>query len=132
MTAASPDIVRRNARRLGFIAVAFGVAIIGSHIESGRERWSAAAWSFALEVPGSPATWGVVILIAGLAILAGKHRFGYWVGFLWFCALAFAAAMALGRDIFGPGTFTAVNPLSVVAWTVFASMFRQQIVDEHA
>lgn len=128
----SPRIVRRNARRLGVIALAFGVTIIGSHIESGRERWAASAWSFALEVPGSPATWGAFILIAGILIFAGRRTAGYWVAFLWFCALAFAAVMALAGDIFQRGEIHAVNPLAVVAWVTFASMYRQQIDDERA
>lgn len=125
-------IVRRNSKRLGIIAVAFGVAIIASHIESGRERWSASAWAFALEVPGSPATWGAVILVAGLLILTGRQRLGYWTAFLWFCALAFAAGLALASDIFNSGEIRAVNPLSVITWTIFASMYRQQIDDERA
>lgn len=125
-------IVRRNSRRLGIIAVAFGATIIASHVESGRERWSASAWSFALEVPGSPATWGVFILVAGILILAGKRRLGYWIAFLWFCALAFAAGLALANDIFTRGEIHAVNPLSVITWTIFASMYRQQIDDERA
>lgn len=66
------SLIRRNGRRLGVIALAFGIAIVGSHIESGRARWSASAWSFALEVPGSPATWGPVILIAGILIRFGN------------------------------------------------------------
>lgn len=131
-TSHAPSVIPRNARRLGVIAVAFGVAIIGSHIESGRERWSAPAWSYALEAPGSPATWGVVILAAGLLILLGKHRIGYWIAFLWFCALAFTAGLALAGDVFNRGEIRAVDPLSVIAWTVFASMYRQQIDDERA
>lgn len=130
MTDEASAIIRRNARRLGIIALVFGVAIIGSHIESGRDRWSASAWSFALEVPGSPATWGVFILAAGLLILTGKHRLGYWTAFLWFCSLAFASGMALATDILNRGEIHAVNPLSVAAWTVFASMYRQQLDDE--
>ncbi|MGE2733868.1 hypothetical protein [Mycolicibacterium vaccae] len=131
------QIVRRNARRLGIIALAVGIAIVGSHIESGRERWSAPAWAFALEVPGSPATWGAVILVAGILILAGVRRarirrVGYWIAFLWFCALAFSAGLALATDIFTSGEIRAVNPLAVICWTVFASMFRQQIDDERA
>lgn len=128
----TPDLVRRNARRLGIIALAFGIAIIGSHVESGRERWSASAWSFALEVPGSPATWGCVILAAGIVILAGKRRLGYWMAFLWFCALAFSAGLALAGDIFDRGEIHAVNPLSVITWMILASMYRQQIDDERA
>lgn len=127
-----PKVVERNARRLGIIAVAFGTVIVGSHIESGRDRWSASAWTFALEVPGSPATWGAVILAGGLLILAGKRRAGYWISFLFFCALAFAAGLALATDILQQREIHAVNPLSVLTWVILASMYRQQIDDERA
>lgn len=125
-------IVRRNSRRLGIIALAFGIAIIASHLESGRDRWGAPAWAFALEVPGSPATWGAVILTAGALIYTRWARAGYWTAFLWFCALAFASGLALAADIFGGGDVESVNPLSVVTWVIFASMYRQQIDDERA
>lgn len=126
-------IVARNARRLAYIALAFGIAIIGSHIESGRDRWAASAWSFALEVPGSPATWGVVILAAGILIIRqNARRIGYWIAFLWFCSLAFASGLALADDIFTGDEIRAVNPLSVITWTIFASMYRQQLEDERA
>jgi hypothetical protein len=131
VTAPAPNIVPRNANRLGIIALAFGIAIIGSHLESGQERWSASAWSFALEVPGSPATWGVIICTAGVLIFTRWRRIGYWAAFLWFCALCFASGLALAEDVFS-GSLHAVNPLSVITWTVFASMYRQQIDDERA
>ena len=124
------ELVARNGRRLGIIALAFGTIIIGSHIESGSQRWSASAWAFALEVPGSPATWGAVLLAAGLLIrFSRRRRLGYWTAFLWFCSLAFAAGIALAEDVFG-GTIHLVNPLAVATWTVLASMYRQQLDDE--
>lgn len=136
MTFRAAAIVRRNAWSLGVLALAFGVVIIGCHIESGKERWSAAAWSYALEVPGSPATWGALALTAGLVVTFGcryeRRRIrlvGLWLGAGWFCGLAGAAVLAFADDIRDPAINT-VNPLSIVAWLAFASMHVLQIRDE--
>lgn len=131
------SVITRNGWLLGVIATLFGAAIIGSHIESGQTRWSASAWSFALEVPGSPATWGVAILIAGILLLLGSWKkrenlriAGAWAACMWFCALDFAAVLALMHDLFDKTPDT-VNPLSVCTWSVFAVMYRLHIQDEH-
>ena len=131
-------IIRRNAWLLGVIAALFGLTIIGSHIESGQARWSASAWSFALEVPGSPAAWGAIILLAGLGLLYGIWKdigrlriASAWLGCLWFCSLDFAALLALGQDLFDD-SLDSVNPLSALTWTVFAVMYRLHVQDENA
>lgn len=128
-------IVRRNAHALGVIAVAFGATIVACHVESGASRWSAAAWAFALEVPGSPATWGVIILAAGAVLLYGHYRDQYrtrlysaHLAFWWFCSLAAAAMIALGDDIMDNAD--QVNPLSLITWALLAWMYRLQIHDE--
>lgn len=135
MTVCDAAIIRRNARALGWIATAFGGTIVASHIESGSARWTAAAWSYALEVPGSPATWGAVILGAGLVMLWGCYRYrlgarllGARIAFLWFCALDAAAVLAY--DMLDANPVDTVNPVAVIAWTCFAVMFRLHINDE--
>ncbi|GAS98881.1 M6 family metalloprotease domain protein, precursor [Mycolicibacterium canariasense] len=137
MTALGAAIISRNARALGWIATAFGATIIASHVESGSTRWTAAAWTYALEVPGSPATWGAVILAAGLALLYGCRResirarlLGARIAFLWFCALDAAAVLAFTSDMLDNPVDT-VNPLAVIAWTCFAVMYRLHIKDEN-
>lgn len=131
------EIVDREGRFLGWLAAAFGTTIIASHIESGQARWSAAAWSFALEVPGSPATWGAVILAGGAALLCGLmrdrrrlHMLGAWIGFVWFIALAVAALLAFSADLFDDRSLNLVNPLSMLTWVAFASMYQLHIQDE--
>lgn len=132
----SPRIVRRNGWSLGWLAVAFGVVIIASHIESGGARWAAPAWQFALHVPGAPATWGALILLAGVAILYGSRRHdvrwrvrGAWVAFWWFCALSAAAGISFSSDL-ADGGLNLVNPLAVLTWGCFAGMYRLHIRDE--
>jgi hypothetical protein len=137
VTALGAAIIRRNARALGWIATAFGATIIASHIESGSTRWTAAAWSYALEVPGSPATWGAIVLAAGLTVLYGcrwnsrrARVLGTRIAFLWFCALDAAAALAFVSDMLDTDPVDTVNPLAVIAWTCFAVMYRLHIHDE--
>ncbi|MCG7595936.1 hypothetical protein [Mycobacterium sp. PSTR-4-N] len=132
----SSRIVHRNSLCLGVIAVAFGATIIGCHIESGGRRWAAAAWTFALKVPGSPATWGGLVLVAGVLIIAGYRRerqrlriIGCWLAFWWFTALAAAACIAFAADLIR--NEDVVNPLSLITWLCFAAMFRLHIRDEH-
>ena len=110
------------------IAVTFGAVIVACHIESGRQRWAAAAWRYAALVPGSPSTWGVLVLAAGLLLAYGHVRkarrvlvAGYSTVFLWFCVLAAAAAAAVTEDLV-EGTRQA-NPLAVVAWLGFAVLY---------
>lgn len=130
-------VYRRNAWCLGTLATAFGATIIACHIESGSLRWSASAWAFALEVPGSPATWGAVALLAGALVLYGnakRHRrsrlWGCWIAFIWFCSLAVAALTTFVADLASDNP--TVNPLAFITWTTFAAMFRMQIQDERA
>jgi hypothetical protein len=120
---ARDQVIKSNGWALAWLAAMFGVAIIGCHIESGGKRWAAAAWQFALQVPGSPATWGVVILGAGVAMLYGCFRhnrkayhYGCCVAFGWFVVLCGASFLAFLTD-------PVVNPLSPLAWGYIAFMF---------
>ena len=113
------------------LAIAFGVIIVACHIESGLGRWQAAAWRYAAGVPGSPATWGVVILAAGLVLVFGQCRssvgalrLGYRVIFWWFTFLCAAALLAMGQDLLD-GT-RAANPIAPLAWFGFAYLYRSR------
>lgn len=124
--------IRRDDWFLAWLAIAFGSIIIICHIESGASRWAAAAWHYAVRVPGSPATWGVTILIAGAALLYGNFRrkprcamLGYGLAFLWFCVLSSAATWAMIDDI-NTGTRLA-NPLSLIVWPAFAYLYQARI-----
>ncbi len=128
-------IVSRNSWCLAWVAITLGIAIIASHVESGRARWAAAAWKVAQQVPGSLASWGVVILLAGLLIVIGQRHGIAWrliglsTGFVWFCILAAATVDALWIDQHdGPPNTT--NPLSTIAWLCFAAMYCLQVRDE--
>lgn len=114
---------------LTLIAITFGVVIIACHIESGRKRWVATAWHYALIVPGSPATWGAVILVGGLLMAYGRAYsniramyVGAWIAFGWFCVLTGTVGAAVSGDLFN-GTRTA-NPVAAVTWFGFACLYR--------
>lgn len=123
-------LIDRNGWALAWVATVCGVAIIAAHIESRASRFSAASWHYALQVPGSPATWGVVILTAGLLLLYGASRdaqrachAGFLLAFLWFCGLDAAAFLALSKDMLDLTPVNRVNPLSVVFYTYLAWMY---------
>lgn len=126
---ARDELVARLGWGFTGLAILTGVAIIACHIESGARRWQAAAWQFALQVPGSPATWGVIILTGGLLMLAGRilhhraiFRAGCFVGFWWFtilCGTSFAAFL----------TDPDVNPLGTIAWGAFAFVYGSLVTE---
>lgn len=126
---ARDDFIARLGWGATIFAIVVGVSIIGCHVESGARRWTAAAWQFALNVPGSPATWGVVILVAGLLMLYGKvwhsrrpYHVGCVIGFGWFILLCGAALMAFIND-------PVVNPLGPIVWGfaafIYGSLFNE-------
>lgn len=119
---ARDETIERLSWGLPVLALLVGGAIIACHLESGGRRWAAASWQFALQVPGAPATWGVVILVAGIAMVVGKllgardrfcYRAGTWLAFWWFVVLCAASLLAM----FNNGT---VNPLSPITWGAIA------------
>lgn len=91
------------AQLLSVYAIVQGVfAIVGD-----PERWSASTFEILLRVPGSPATWGVVIASAGVLSLAGtifgKLRLvtiGMFISSVWstFFAIGFLAAILTDDD----------------------------------
>ncbi|QDH91713.1 hypothetical protein SEA_PHRAPPUCCINO_35 [Mycobacterium phage Phrappuccino] len=128
-------IIRRNGWALSWLATIFGITIIACHIESGKARWSSSVWEYALQVPGSPATWGFVILASGLMLLYGNrdpHRqrirnIGYWIGFWWFCALDATAMLSLIDDLVDADPLNIANPLAVISWTYVAYIYRERV-----
>lgn len=124
--------IRSDDLFLSWLAVVFGAVIIVCHLESGASRWQAAAWQYAVRVPGSPATWGVVILAAGVAMVYGNRtgrtrlaKYGYCTASWWFCILSSAAALAMLDDI-ASGSREA-NPLSLVVWPAFAYFYWSRV-----
>lgn len=126
---ARDDFIARLGWGATVFAILVGLAIIGCHLESGARRWTAAAWQFALNVPGSPATWGVFILAAGLLMLYGKVRsarmpyhVGCLIGFSWYVLLCGAALMAFISD-------PEANPLGPIVWGfaafIYGSLFNE-------
>lgn len=126
---------RRTGWFLALTAFAFGAVIIACHLESGVRRWQAAAWRYAALVPGSPATWGIVILTAGILLLYGcttRSRralvVGFTIAFLWFSVLTAAAGLAVVDDLLG--STRQANPLAVVAWMAFAVLYADAADDQ--
>lgn len=127
----APTNRRTDDAFLAGLAVAFGLVIVACHIESGLGRWQAAAWRYAAGVPGSPATWGVVILAGGIALAYGQCRdsaralrLGHRLVFWWFTFLCAAALLAMGHDL-SDGTRQA-NPIAPLAWFGFAYLYRSR------
>lgn len=66
----SPWIVQALARLTATFAVVQGASIVWG----GPRRWSSAAFTTALAVPGAPASWGIALALFGLAVLVGTFR----------------------------------------------------------
>lgn len=127
-------IIRRNGWAVSWLAVLFGVAMIWSHVESGQSRWSASAWHYALEVPGWPASWGAVILLAGVLMLFGQRHHsrplfhtGCWIAFGWCCGITAATILAFVNDLFDNDPLNTVNPFSLILWVYIAYMYRERV-----
>ena len=76
-----PEFHEKTLRVIAFIAesraisqVVAGYALVQGLLIllGGTERFSAPGYRAALQVPGAPAVWGVVILLAGMILIAGK------------------------------------------------------------
>lgn len=113
------EVVDQTARVYATFAILVGIATIGG----GRNRWSAEAYETALEVPGAPATWGVVILLFGSLMMFGAltaHRATLMTGALGcgFWCMFFGVTF-----LFGTYTNPRVGPLGTIIWGTFAVLF---------
>lgn len=122
-------LVDHTGWALGWFAFYAGIAIIAMHFESGATRFGT-SWYFALQVPGSPATWGAVILIAGVLMLYGARRdsrravyAGATIGSFWFCLIDATALLAFLADLFDDNPLNTVNALSMGIWTLLAYLY---------
>lgn len=145
---AKDEIIERNGRDLTVLAIATGVVILACHLESGSRRWAAAIWTSALDIPGAPATWGVVILAAGLLMLRGRrrdsptgrrrYRAGCVIGSAWFSMIAFFWASSILIDLVdryvmhNPAAGVA-NPFGIPMCLYIAVMMarRARLANEH-
>lgn len=108
---------------MAILAILLGGTIIACSIESGIHRWADPAWYYASLVPGSPLSWGGVVLAGGGLITAGSRwpragRLGYAVVFGWFCFMSAAAAMSTWHDLWA-GTREA-DPVGILTWGALA------------
>lgn len=86
--------VQLAGRVLSWFAILQGSFIIFG----GLDRWSSPSFAAALLLPGSPPSWGIILVILGLSALVGSHMarlrpviFGMFGGAAWcaFFAMAF-------------------------------------------
>lgn len=138
---AKDEIIERNARALILLNIVLGVLILLCHFESGARRWSAAVWDSALNVPGAPATWGVVILVAGLCMWVGRRlnapwkrqafRVGCMTGSVWFALLAGFWLTAFLDDM---NQDRIANPVGIPVWLYVAYMLglRARLANERS
>lgn len=106
-------------RTLAMVMILLGVVII----LGGPKRFGGLSYSFALDIPGAPWSWGSLALIAGAALLVGTfitdNRMvalgGFACGF-WclFFAITFARAAA---------AYEQANTTAMVAYGGFAVLF---------
>lgn len=106
-------------RCLATVMLALGVAIL----LGGPKRFGGLSYSFALEIPGAPWSWGALAFIAGSALLSGTfvedNRLvalgGFACGF-WclFFAITFARAAA---------KYEQANTTAMVAYVGYAVLF---------
>lgn len=124
---AADELIRKNGNALALMTTGIGIMAILCHIESGTRRWSTPAWRDAMQLPGSPATWGIVLLIAGICLTIGAHRavqsmwstVGYWLAFAWFCAVFGVQFYTLIHDESGTA-----NPTWLILWLYVAYLLR--------
>lgn len=139
--AAKDEIIGRNGRDLAALAIVTGVVILACHLESGARRWAAAIWRSALDVPGAPATWGAIILVAGLLMLWGRrcdtplarrrYRAGCAIGSVWFSMIAAFWATAVGADFiahygYGQAESGVANPFGIPMCAYIAVMMARR------
>lgn len=61
-------VMRAAADIIGWVLAVFAVLVGLLILLGGPERWQAAAYKTAMELPGAPATWGWIILFAGVLL----------------------------------------------------------------
>lgn len=120
--------VQMTARLIATFAIIQGVTII----IGGPHRWSGLSYSVALKAPGAPASWGIVLLLFGVAALAGSLldrlelvTWGVFLTGLWclFFALSFATGAWLYRDANTTAMWT--YGLLTVLCSVIAAAYHQ-------
>lgn len=65
-------VMRAAADIIGWVLAVFAVLVGLLILLGGPERWQAAAYKTAMELPGAPATWGWIILFAGVLLTFGN------------------------------------------------------------
>lgn len=117
--ALAQEVVDQTARIYATFAIAVGVTtIIG-----GTRRWSAEAYDTAIQAPGAPASWGVIILAFGALMLwaavYGKRRT------LRVAALGCASWCMFFGVTFAIEYFTnpGVGLLGTIIWGTFAVLY---------
>jgi hypothetical protein len=126
--AASAHIVDRNAQALTVLTVTLGGVIT----LSSRARWGSPVWHDALRVPNAPATWGAILLIAGLLLLVGGwledhgrdcaravQREGFRLAWIWATCLAVMQFSSFIHDTSGTA-----NAIGLIVWCYVSYLYR--------
>lgn len=109
-------LVQAITRCLATVMIMLGIAIL----LGGAKRFSGLSYSFALNIPGAPWSWGSLALVAGALALAGTFlesnravAVGMFLGGFWalFFAITFARAAA---------KFEQANTTAMVAYAGYA------------
>lgn len=124
--------VQALTRLTATFAILQGIAII----VGGPERWRGLSFQIALMVPGSPPTWGYLILVAGIVAAVGTFTGSMRaVSYSMFIATAwsgmFAITFIIGAILHGESALTAIVTYSMIAiwFAILGVVYRESQKD---
>ena len=107
-----PNIAQWVARTITRTSSVYALGVGATILAGGSDRFNGLSYAVAINTPGAPASWGVVIATAGLVMLTGsllaKPRvigFGALLAAMW--SLMFAWAFAVSAVRFADANTTA-------------------------
>jgi hypothetical protein len=121
-------VVQAMARLLATYAIIQGVVIV----TGGAQRWGSPALAIALQVPGAPATWGVVLGTCGAIALGGTFLVNMrltaaalWLIGAWCMFFAISQLLVVVKDNHAGTTGVGTYAVLSIAASVLAVSYRR-------